>query len=75
MMTKKLPKIIGLTSSTIAFLTFAASAFAQSATSGASGTSGALPGAGSTELTYILFVGGVILFVIGMLKLVGSYRD
>lgn len=76
-MMQKLPKVLGISSSTIAFLTLANSAFAQSATSGAAkgGTSGALPGAGSTELTYLFFIGGVVLFVFGMMKLVGSYRD
>lgn len=42
---------------------------------GKGGTSGALPSAGSTELTYAIFIGGVVLFVFGMLKLVFSYRE
>lgn len=52
---------------------------AQSASTASSapkgGTDGALPNAGSTELTYILFMGGVILFVFGTIKLILSYRD
>ena len=52
-------------------------AFAQGATesAGKGGTSSALPDAGTTELTYILFVGGVLLFVVGTIKLVLSYRS
>lgn len=73
----KLSKVIGFVSSTAGFLTLATSAFAQSATAGAAkgGTNGALPGAGTTEITYAIFIGGVVLFVFGMLKLAASYRD
>jgi len=72
----KLARYVGFSSSIAFWLTFAQNAFAQTATAGASkgGTSGALPGAGSTELTYLLFLGGVLLFIIGTLKLILSYR-
>lgn len=75
-MVKILPRIGGIASSTITFLTLASSVFAQTATSGAAkgGTSGALPNAGMTEITYAIFMAGVILFVFGMMKLVGSFR-
>lgn len=73
----KLPKVVGLSSSVATFLNLASNAFAQSATAGAAkgGTSGALPGAGTTEITYAIFVLGVVLFVFGMLRLVLSFRD
>ena len=76
-MMQKLPKIVGVSSAAVAFLAIASTAFAQSATSGAAkgGTSGALPGAGTTEITYAIFIVGVVLFVFGMLRLVTSYRD
>ena len=73
----KSARVIGIVSSTISWLTLATNAFAQTATGSASkgGTDGALPGAGSTGLTYLIFVGGVILFVFGTIKLVLSYRN
>lgn len=73
----KLARLIGFSSSLAPFVTLAKNVFAQTATNGAAkgGTSGALPSAGSTELTYILFIGGVILFVFGTLKLILSYRE
>lgn len=76
-MRSKLPKVIGFVSSTAGFLTLATSVFAQSATNGAAkgGTSGALPDAGTTEITYAIFIVGVVLFVMGMLKLAASYRE
>lgn len=39
------------------------------------GTGSSLPNAGSTEFTYIIFAGGAILFVVGMLKMILSYRN
>ena len=77
-MLKKLARVVGYTASVISLSTYlAGSAFAQSATSsaGKGGTSSSLPSAGSTELTYLLFIGGVLLFVVGTLKLVLSYRE
>ncbi|HSX18555.1 MAG TPA: hypothetical protein VLE91_00310 [Candidatus Saccharimonadales bacterium] len=73
----KLPKIASVVSSTLAYLALATNAFAQSATSSApkGGTSGSLPSAGSTEITYLLFVGGIVLFVFGTLKLVTSFKE
>lgn len=64
-------------SSVPAFLVLAKSAFAQTVAteSAKGGTSGALPDAGTTELTYLLFIGGVLLFVIGTLKLALSLRS
>lgn len=73
----KLARFIGFSSSLGLWLKFTSTAFAQTATAGASkgGTSGALPNAGSTELTYAIFIGGAILFIVGALKLVFSYRE
>ena len=75
--TMKLARIIGFSSSALAWLALAQTALAQSATDSASkgGTSEALPNAGSTELTYLIFFVGVILFVFGTMKLVLSFRD
>lgn len=74
---QKIARLSGLISSAVAWLAFATNAFAQSATSsaGKGGTSSSLPNAGSTELTYLIFIGGVLLFVVGTLKLVLSYRS
>ena len=73
---KQLARLIGVSSSVSLWLLPATNALAQTATAGAGkgGTSGALPSAGSTELTYLLFVGGVLLFVFGTLKLILSLR-
>ena len=71
----KLARLIGFSTPQLLLLAKASEVFAQSATSGASGTSGALPGAGSTELTYLLFLGGAVLFVFGTLKLISSFRE
>lgn len=74
---RKLPKIVGFAWSVLTYLALASNTFAQIATSsaGKGGTSGALPNAGTTELTYLLFIAGVALFVFGMLRLVLSFRD
>lgn len=73
----KIARVIGFSSPLGAGLLFAKSVFAQAATAGASkgGTGSSLPNAGSTELTYLLFLGGMVLFVFGTLKLILSYRD
>lgn len=70
-------RLIGYTSSGALWLAGATNAFAQTATdsAGKGGTTGALPAAGTTELTYVLFIGGLILFVFGTLKLVLSYKE
>ncbi|MDP2632468.1 MAG: hypothetical protein Q8P25_01965 [Candidatus Curtissbacteria bacterium] len=75
-MTKQLPRVIGIASAALTYLSIATNTFAQ-ATGSASkgGTSSSLPSAGSTELTYLLFIGGVVLFVFGTMKLVLSYRE
>lgn len=72
----KLARIIGFSSSLSLWLATATNVLAQTSTPSAKGgTSGALPAAGTTELTYLFFIGGVILFVVGMLKLILSFRD
>lgn len=48
---------------------------ASTVSAGKGGTSSSLPDAGSTDITYFLFVGGLTLFVLGTLKLILSYRD
>ena len=75
-MTNKLPKVIGIASGAFTYLALATSTFAQATSSaGKGGTSSSLPSAGSTELTYLIFIGGVMLFVFGTMKLVLSYRE
>jgi len=75
-MIMKLVRFVGFLPSAASFLLAGGNVFAQIATEEAKGgTSGALPNAGTTELTYLLFIGGVILFVFGTLKLVLSYRE
>lgn len=70
-------RLIGFFTSLLLWLSLSENVFAQSATgsAGKGGTSGALPNAGSTEITYFLFIGGLILFVVGTLKLALSFRD
>ena len=70
-------RVIGFFSSLLLWLSLSENVFAQSATdsAGKGGTSGALPNAGSTEITYILFIGGLILFVVGTIKLALSFRE
>ncbi|MBI2012348.1 hypothetical protein HYW39_01150 [Candidatus Curtissbacteria bacterium] len=72
----KFARLVGITSSASLWLVAAGTVLAQTATDSASkgGTSGALPNAGSTELTYLLFIGGALLFVVGTLKLILSFR-
>ncbi|MBI2326845.1 hypothetical protein HYU92_00855 [Candidatus Curtissbacteria bacterium] len=75
----RLARLIGFSSSVGIALSRVGSIFAQSPSAapatGGGATSGALPSAGTTELTYILFLGGVILFVFGTIKLLLSFRD
>lgn len=70
-------RLIGFFASLLLWLALTENVFAQVATGSASkgGTSGALPNAGSTELTYVLFIGGLVLFVVGTLKLALSFKD
>lgn len=64
-------------------LTLASTAFAQTSATASSGltkggiggSSSSLPTAGNTEITYLIFGFGIILFVAGMMKLVASFRD
>lgn len=78
---KNLARIVGLSSSAIAWLQFTGNAFAQFASEsaepiiGKGGTEGSLPDAGSTDLTYFLFIGGTMLLVFGILKVILAYRD
>ena len=65
-------------SSAVVWLALAQSALAQTSTSSPSaepkgGTEGALPDAGSTELTFLLFLGGAALIIFGLTKLIASY--
>ena len=71
----RLARVIGSLTPLALLLARAGNVFAQSATGGAGATSGALPGAGTTEITYVIFLGGVVLFVFGTLKLLLSFRD
>ena len=68
-------RFIAFSSSALAWLALASNVFAQTATesAGKGGTNGALPNAGTTGLTYLIFIGGVILFVFGTIKLILSY--
>ncbi len=74
-------RVVGFGSSLIAWLFLAQAAMAQAATSSTAsagakgGTTSGLPAAGTTEITYILFIGGLILFVVGTIKLVLSFRE
>lgn len=70
-------RVIGFFTSLLLWLSLSENVFAQTATNsaGKGGTSGALPNAGSTEITYVLFIGGLILFVLGTLKLALSFRE
>lgn len=77
---KKLARIVGFFSSVFVWLRFSGNAFAQFASSsaepiGKGGTDGSLPAAGSTDITYLLFIGGTLLFVFGTLKIILAYRD
>lgn len=81
----KINRFIGFISSLGVVLSFAGNVMAETSSDfllGAStgsavggGTGSSLPNAGSTELTYVIFAGGAILFVVGMLKMILSYRN
>lgn len=78
-------KAVGFSSALATSLYFAQSVLAQTSTGTTGttttttttkgGTASSLPAAGTTELTYLLFIGGAVLFVIGALKLVKSFRE
>ncbi len=78
----RLAKATGVLTSTVSFLFLTGSVFAQSATGsaafgvgGGGATSSSLPNAGSVGLTYGIFLGGAVIFIFGMIKLISSYRD
>ena len=76
-MKKIAARVLGYSSSAI-WLALAQSALAQTSTSSPSaepkgGTEGALPNAGSAELTYLLFLGGMALLIFGAVRLIASY--
>lgn len=74
----KLARLGGVSFSAGLVLSTAANVFAGVATPSGGvggGSSSSLPNAGSTGLTYLIFVGGVLLFIWGVLKLALSYRS
>lgn len=73
-------RAIGFSSALATSLMLAGNVLAQTSTTGTStttkgGTSSSLPAAGTTELTYIIFGVGLILFVVGTIKLALSFRE
>ena len=71
-----LARIVGASSALAVILKSAGYVLAQSATDAAKGgTDSSLPDAGTTEITYFIFLGGALLFAFGTLKLVLSFRD
>lgn len=61
----------------ISLLSIATNALAQlsSTDSSKGGTSSSLPDAGTTDITYMIFVFGVMLFVFGTIKFVRSWQS
>ena len=77
-MKKIAARVIGYSSATIWLALAQSAVFAQTSTSSPSaepkgGTESALPNAGSAELTYILFLGGMALLIFGAVRLIASY--
>lgn len=78
---KNLARIVGVSSSVIAWMRLTGNAFAQFASESAEpivskgGIDDTLPDAGSADLTYLLFVGGTMLLVFGIMKIILAYRD
>jgi len=77
-MKKIAARVIGYSSATIWLALAQGVAFAQTSTSSPSavpkgGTESGLPDAGSTELTYLLFLGGMALLIFGAVRLIASY--
>ena len=75
-------KAVGVSSAIATSLLFAQYVLAQTpagttgtTTTTKGGTASSLPAAGTTEITYLLFIGGVVLFVIGTIKVVQSFRE
>ncbi len=74
----KLARFSGFSISLVLSLTAATNVMADVATPSGGiggGTGSALPNAGTSGLTYLIFAGGALLFICGMLKLALSYRD
>lgn len=73
-------RTIGFSSALATSLMLAGNVLAQTSTTGSStttkgGSSTALPNAGTTEITYLIFGVGLILFVLGTVKLAQSFRE
>ncbi len=79
MVKSAIPKIIGFLASCALWLGLAQAAFAQASSTASAGAKGgttsSLPSAGTTEWTYLIFIAGAVLFVIGAVRLVLSYRE
>lgn len=81
----KLARIASLSASLATFLALAKNAFAQFATDsavvdltsqgGGTATDSALPDAGTFSITYIIFVAGLVLFLVAMMRMVLAFRD
>lgn len=79
----KLARVVAVTSTLAGFLTLASNAFAQFATEsadltgqgGGAATDSALPDAGSFSITYIIFVAGLVLFLVAMMRMLLAFRD
>lgn len=74
----KLARLSGFSISLTITLTSITSALADVATPSGGvggGTGSALPNAGNSGLTYLIFAAGALLFIYGMLRLVSSYRE
>ena len=77
-MKKIAARMIGYSSAAIWLALAQGAALAQTSTSSPSaapkgGTESGLPDAGSTELTFLLFLGGAALIIFGVTKLIASY--
>ncbi|MBI4037434.1 hypothetical protein HY382_00110 [Candidatus Curtissbacteria bacterium] len=79
-----LARIAAAASSIVGFLTMATSAFAQFATdsavvdltgTGGGATDSALPDAGTIQITYIIFIAGLVLFLVAMMRMLLAFRD
>lgn len=73
--------VVGFASALFLYLLLAGNILAQTTgtttttTTTKGGTAAALPNAGTTEITYLIFIGGVVLFVIGAIKLTKSFQE
>ena len=75
----KFARVFTVFVSFLSFLTFTFGAFAQEASDsvskGGGGSSSALPDAGGSLITYAIFVGGLVLFLVVSINLVASLVD